>query len=180
MFRTIQYIGNQALLQKKKTLFVCSKRAPMGTYGKIFGWVESLTVKDVVVCCDTTELEQEVIKSLLVNGVPTIFVVMNRFRDKNNIQIQKALTEGRLLILVMQQTDKKRWSPRDRNFYLIHQMADRIVGGYIDKHGSLYPLLDGKDNFDHCRRNKYETANCHRMQMATDSQSYSHDRLVPP
>ena len=146
MFRTIQYIGNKDLLQRKKTLFVCSKRAPMETYAKIFGWVESLMEKDVVVCCDTTELEQEMMKSLLVNKVPTILVVMNKFRGENNIQIQRALDEGRLLIVVMEQTDKKRWSPRDRNFYLINQVADHIVGGYIDKHGSLFPLLVDKTN----------------------------------
>ena len=148
MFRAIQYIGNQELLKRRKTLFVCSKRAPMATYEKIFGWVESLTEKDVVMCCDTTELEQEVMKSLLVHEVPTILVVMNRFREENNIQIQKALAEGRLLIVVMEQTDKKRWSPRDRNFYLINQVADHIVGGYIDKYGSLFPLLVGKKNLE--------------------------------
>lgn len=79
MFRVIQQIGNKELLQKEKTLFVCSKRAPITTYEKIFGWVESLTEKDVVICCNTTELEQEVMKSLVVNRVPTILVVMNRF-----------------------------------------------------------------------------------------------------
>ncbi|MBR2631061.1 MAG: hypothetical protein IKD25_05990 [Bacteroidaceae bacterium] len=93
MFRAIQYIGNQELLKKEKTLFVCSKRAPMATYEKIFGWVESQTKKDVVMCCNTTELEQEVLKSLLVNEVPTILVVMNRFRGENNVQIQRALAD---------------------------------------------------------------------------------------
>ena len=146
MFRTIQYIGNKDLLKRKKTLFVCSKKAPIETYGKIFEWVESLTELDVVVCCNTTELEEEVLKSLLVNKVSTIFVIINKFREENNLQIQKALAEGRILILVMEQTNKKRWSPRDRNEYLV-KITDYIVGGYIDKHGSLFPLLNGKKNF---------------------------------
>lgn len=136
MFRAIQYIGNQELLKREKTLFVCSKRAPWGTYERIFGWVESLTEKDVVVCCNTSELEVEVMKSLVVNQVPTILVVMNRFREENNVQIQKALKEGRMLVVVMKQMDRRRWSPRDRNEYLISKVADRIVGGYIDKYGS--------------------------------------------
>lgn len=148
MFRTIQYIGNQELLKRRKTLFVCSKRAPLATYEKIFGWVESLTQQDVVICCNTTELEQEVMKSLVVNRVPIILVVMNRFREENNVQIQRALAEERMLIVVMEQTDKKRWSPRDRNFYLINKAADHIVGGYIDKQGSLYPMLVGKKNLE--------------------------------
>jgi hypothetical protein len=113
----------------------------METYEKIFDWVESLTEQDVVVCCNTTELEQEVMKSLVVNCVPTILVVMNRFREKNNVQIQRALAEGRLLIVVMKQSDKNQWSPKDRNDFLINKMSDRIVGGYINKNGSLFPLL---------------------------------------
>ena len=145
MFHTIQYIGNQELLRREKTLFVCSKRAPWGTYERIFGWVESLTEKDVVVCCNTSELEVEVMKSLVVNQVPTILVVMNRFREENNVQIQKALKEGRMLVVVMEQTNKKRWSPRDRNAFLIEKV-EHIVGGYIDKYGSLFPLLVGKTN----------------------------------
>ena len=148
MFHTIQYIGNKELLRREKTLFVCSKRAPWGTYERIFGWVESLTEKDVVVCCNTSELEVEVMKSLVVNQVPTILVVMNRFREENNVQIQKALKEGRMLVVVMKQMDRRRWSPRDRNEYLISKVADRIVGGYIDKYGSLFPLLSGKTNFE--------------------------------
>lgn len=148
MFRVIQQIGNKGLLQKERALFVCSKRAPIATYEKIFGWVESLTEKDVVICCNTTELEQEVMKSLVVNRVPTILVVMNRFREENNIQIQKALAEKRMLIVVMKQTDKKHWSPKDRNEFLINTMASNIVGGYIDKYGSLFPLLTGKTNFN--------------------------------
>ena len=101
---------------------------------------------DVVVCCNTTELEQEVMKSLVVNCVPTILVVMNRFREKNNVQIQRALAEGRLLIVVMKQSDKNQWSPKDRNDFLINKMSDRIVDGYINKNGSLFPLLAGKKN----------------------------------
>ena len=146
MFRVIQYIGNQELLKMPKTLFVCSKRAPIATYERIFGWVESLTEKDVVVCCNTTELEMEVMKSLVVNHVPTVLVVMNRFREENNVQIQKALREKRMLVVVMEQTDKKRWSPKDRNEFLINKIADHIVGGYIDKRGSLFPMLVGKKN----------------------------------
>ena len=148
MFHTIQYIGNKELLRRDKTRCVCSKRAPWGTYERIFGWVESLTEKDVVVCCNTSELEVEVMKSLVVNQVPTILVVMNRFREENNVQIQKALKEGRMLVVVMKQMDRRRWSPRDRNEYLISKVADRIVGGYIDKYGSLFPLLSGKTNFE--------------------------------
>ena len=93
----INKIGNEALLNREKQLFLCSKHAPYSVYDKVFGWVDSLTADDCVICFNSSELEDEVMRALLVNQVPTILVVMNRFTDKYNIQIEKALTEDRIL-----------------------------------------------------------------------------------
>lgn len=79
MFQTIYQQGNPELLNKKKILFMCSKYAPIATYDNTFSWVGSLTKEDCVVCCNTTELEVEVIKSLLVKDIPTILIAMNRY-----------------------------------------------------------------------------------------------------
>ena len=98
--RIINKIGNEELLNREKSLFLCSKHAPYSVYDKVFGWVDSLTADDCVICFNSSELEDEVMRALLVNQVPTILVVMNRFTDKYNIQIEKALTEERMLILV--------------------------------------------------------------------------------
>ena len=146
MLQTIHQQGNSELLKNKKLLFMCSKHAPTTTYDKVFSWIDSLTKEDCVVCCNTTELEVEVIKSLLVKEVPTILIAMNRYDNSDNIQVWKALEEQRLLILVMEQTGTDRWLPKDRNEYLINNMADSIVCGYIDKRGSIFPLLIGNNN----------------------------------
>ena len=103
--RIINKIGNEELLNREKTLFLCSKHAPYSVYDKVFGWVDSLTADDCVICFNSSELEDEVMRALLVNQVPTILVVMNRFTDKYNIQIEKALTEERMLILVLQRDE---------------------------------------------------------------------------
>ena len=95
--RIINKIGNEELLNREKSLFLCSKHAPYSVYDKVFGWVDSLTADDCVICFNSSELEDEVMRALLVNEVPTILVVMNRFTDKYNIQIEKALTEDRIL-----------------------------------------------------------------------------------
>ena len=81
IMKIIQEIGNRALLQRKKTLFLCSKMAPISKYDLIFGWVDSLSKDDCVICFNSSELEEEVMKALLVNQVPTILVVMNRFTE---------------------------------------------------------------------------------------------------
>ena len=145
--KIIQEIGNRSLLQKEKTLFLCSKMAPISKYDLIFGWVDSLSKDNCIICFNSSELEEEVMKALLVNQVPTILVVMNRFTDKYNVQIMKALEEDRILILVLQR-DEPRGSgatPRLRNEFVI-KMAEQIVCGYINKYGSIHPMVYGLNN----------------------------------
>lgn len=145
--KIIQEIGNQDLMQREKTLFLCSKMVPISKYDLIFGWVDSLGKDDCVICFNSSELEEEVMKALLVNQVLTILVVMNGFTDKYNVQIMKALEEDRILIIVLERDEArgKGATPRLRNKYVI-KMADQIVCGYINKNGSIFPLLAGLNN----------------------------------
>ena len=145
--RIINKIGNEVLLNREKTLFLCSKRAPYPLYDKVFGWVDSLSADDCVICFNSSELEDEVMRALLVNQVPTILVVMNRFTDKYNIQIERALAEERMLILVLQRDEPRGagQTPRLRNQFIM-QMAEHIVCGYVNKNGSIFPILAGVKN----------------------------------
>lgn len=142
--RIISKIGNEDLLNKEKSLFLCSKHAPYSLYDKIFTWVDSLTTEDCVICFNSSELEDEVMRALLVNQVPTILVVMNRFTDKYNVQIEKALAEQRMLILILQRDEPigAGQTPRLRNQYIM-QIVEKIVCGYINKNGSIFPLFAG-------------------------------------
>ena len=145
--KIIDKIGNEELVNKEKTLFLCSKHTPLALYDHIFGWVESLTENDCVMCFNTTELEDEMMKALVVNHIPTILVVMNRFNDKSNIQIEQALKEQRMLILVLQRDEPKGkgQTSRLRNEFIIN-LAEHIVCGYVNKNGSIFPILAGKQN----------------------------------
>ena len=145
--RIINKIGNETLLNREKSLFLCSKHAPIPKYDKVFGWVDSLTADDCVICFNSSELEDEVMRALLVNQVPTILVVMNRFTDKYNVQIEKALSEERMLILVLQRDEPRGagQTPRLRNQFIM-QMAEHIVCGYVNKNGSIFPILAGVHN----------------------------------
>ena len=145
--RIINKIGNETLLNKEKSLFLCSKHAPISKYDKVFGWVDSLTADDCVICFNSSELEDEVMRALLVNQVPTILVIMNRFTDKYNVQIEKALSEERMLILVLQRDEPRGagQTPRLRNQFIM-QMAEHIVCGYVNKNGSIFPILAGVHN----------------------------------
>lgn len=148
--RIINAIGNQQLLEREKTLFLCSKRTPIELYGRVFQWVDALSQRDCIVCFNSTEMEEEVLKALVVNKVPTILVVMNRFRDVHNIQIERALKEKRMLILVLMRDEPKGkgLTPRVRNEYVL-SMVQHVVCGYINKNGSVFPLLAGRKNVEY-------------------------------
>ena len=137
--------GNAALMDREKTLFLCSKRTPYECYGEVFRWVEGLTDRDCVMCFNSTEMEEEVMKSLLVHRIPTILIVMSRFRDENNVQIRKALDENRMLIVTLRRDEPagKGATPRLRNQFVM-EMAQHIVCGYINKNGSIFPILAGE------------------------------------
>ena len=85
------------------------------------------------------------LKALLVARIPTILFVMNRFTDVNNIQIEQALQEQRMLIVVLKRDEArgKGQTPRLRNEFVL-SMCQHVVCGYVNKNGSVFPLLAGR------------------------------------
>lgn len=145
--KVIQTIGNKALWKREKTLFLTSHLAPIRCYEKVFQWVECFDKYGCAVCFNTSELEEEVLKTLLVNKVPTTLVVTKRFHYNYNVQIEQALKEKRLLILVLQREDSdgKVYIARLRNQWAIGQVQ-HIVCGYINPNGTIFGLLAGQNN----------------------------------
>ena len=145
-----QTIGNKELWQRVKTLFLTSRMAPLGCYEKVFRWVDEFDKWQCAVCFNTSELEEEVLKALLVCHVPTVLVVTGKFHNTYNVQIEQALKEDRLLILVLQREegDGKGFEARLRNQWVIGQVQ-HIACGYINPNGSIFGLLAGHSNVTH-------------------------------
>ena len=122
-----------------------SKMTPIWLYDYVFKWTDSLTEGDCIACFNSTDMESEVLKALLVSRVPTILFVMNHFTDGNNIQIERALKENRMLIVILKRDEPigKGATPRLRNEYVI-SLCQQIVCGYVNKNGSVFPLLAGR------------------------------------
>lgn len=148
--RIAQTIGNKELWQREKTLFLTSRMAPISCYEKVFRWVEEFDRGQCAVCFNTSELEEEVLKALLVCHVPTTLVVTGKFRNTFNVQIEQALKEDRLLILVLQreESDGKGFEARLRNQWALGQVQ-HIACGYINPNGSIFGLLAGHSNVTH-------------------------------
>ena len=133
---------------------------PIGLYDYVFGWADNLTERDCIVCFNSTDMESEVLKALLVAKVPTILFVMNRFTDVNNIQIERALKENRMLIVILRRDEPrgKGTTPRLRNEYVL-SFCQHVVCGYINKNGSVFSLLAGrKDVVNLIDENAYSMA----------------------
>ncbi len=147
---TLKQEGNEELLKHITTLFLSSKHTPLNLYHYIFQWTDSLTENDCIACFNSTVMESEVLKALLVRHIPTVLFVMNRFTDENNIQIQHALKENRLLIVTLRRNEPKGegYTPVLRNKYVM-TLCPHITCGYINKKGSIFPLLKGKKEVCH-------------------------------
>lgn len=141
----IETKGNKDLMNREKTLFLCSKLTPISFYEYIFQWVDGLTINDCVACFNSTEMESEVLKALLVAKIPAVLFVMNRFTDVNNIQIIQALEEKRLLIVILRRDEQKGKgaTPRLRNEFVL-SICQHLVCGYVNPNGSVFSLLAGR------------------------------------
>ena len=143
--KIVDIIGNPKLLERYKTLFLCSKHAPYGCYETVFEWVESLTEEDCVMCFNTSELEAEVLQALLVAHVPTVlFSMVPVSRHTFNLQIEEAWNKHRFAVVVLERDEPRGagYTPKLRNNYAI-SLADKIVCGFINPKGSIAPLLRG-------------------------------------
>lgn len=143
--QVIMTIGNRDLPDREKTLFLCSKKTPIELYEYVFRWTDSLTERDCIACFNSTDMEDEVLKALLVAKVPTVLYVMNRFTDVNNIQIEQALRERRMAIVVLRRDEPQEMgqTPRLRNEYVL-SLCQHVVCGYVNKNGSVFGLLAGR------------------------------------
>lgn len=147
--QVIETIGNRDLLGREKTLFLCSKKTPIELYEYVFRWTDSLTERDCIACFNSTDMEAEVLKALLVAKVPTVLYVMSRFTDVNNIQIEKAIQERRIAIVVLRRDEPqgKGQTPRLRNEYVL-SLCQHVVCGYVNKNGSVFGLLAGRNDVE--------------------------------
>lgn len=145
--RIIKTIGDLSLWEREKTLFLTSKMAPITTYTRVFEWVDSLTERDTIVCFNSSELEAEVVKALLVNRIPTVLIVMDDFRDRYNVQIERALKENRILIMVLkrEKSDGRGTTPHLRNQYVMSQVHHTVCG-FINPKGTIVLLLGYNKN----------------------------------
>jgi len=147
--KVINQIGNKQLLEHDKYAFFTSHKAPMKWYDAVFEWVESLDRDmDCVMCCNTSEMEEEIFKALLWRHIPTILVVMDEFVNSNYDEvIEKAIRDNNLLIIVLKRDEEHGAgnTPYLRNLWMANN-ASNICTGYVSPDGFISQLLNNLRN----------------------------------
>lgn len=136
----LRKLGNETLLQKRKTAFLCSRITPEETQTAVLEWVNSLNQNsDCILCGNHSAMEHLVFGLLLRKKIPTILVLAETFKDNWNNEIISALKENRLLIITLCDETVhfvSKQSAADRNL-LILSLAENIVIGYSTPNGNI-------------------------------------------
>jgi predicted Rossmann fold nucleotide-binding protein DprA/Smf involved in DNA uptake len=139
------YIGNIEILKTTKTAFLCSRKYPADTVLKSFDWgIDQRNNGKCVISGFHSSIEKEVLYFLLKGTQPVILVLARGLLSKIEPKLQKALDDGRLLIISPFGQEIKRITKETaeiRNKFMI-ELADSIVIAYSTKGGGLEKLLN--------------------------------------
>ena len=150
--KILSKLGNETLLQREKTAFLCSRKTPDMLEYLVGKWILSLSAeRDCIMCGNQSPMERAVFTTLLQRKIPVILFLAEAMHGHWSGDIVDALGEGRLLIVTHCDTGVHNVTARsafDRNV-LMMSMAQKIVVGYCTKGGKLERALAGFDNVEY-------------------------------
>lgn len=143
-----QLIGNETLLELKKTAFLCSRSIPASVVLKCYDWaIEQREAGNCIISGFHSQLEKDVFHYLLKGKQPIIIALARGLKEKIEPELIKPLEEGRILIISPFDKTVKRVTEQTaeiRNKMMI-ELADNITVGYASERGKLESLLKTTD-----------------------------------
>jgi predicted Rossmann fold nucleotide-binding protein DprA/Smf involved in DNA uptake len=143
-FEKYFHIGNAEILELPKAVFLCSRKYPADTVLKSFDWaIEQRNSGRCVISGFHSSIEKEVLYFLLKGTQPIIMVLARGLLSKIEPKLQKAIDNGRLLIISPFGKEIKRVTTETaeiRNKFMI-ELADNIVIAHSTTGGGLERLL---------------------------------------
>ena len=148
---TVEYLGNQELLQLKKTAFLASSTISSETVLQVYDWATEMRNRgECVVSGFSSKLEQDVLHFLLKGNQPIIILLARKMYKVIPDELKEPLAQNRLLIIsVCNAIRQSKVTAMVRNRYVC-EMADRILFVGVTEQSSLYTY---KKEY----RNKIET-----------------------
>ena len=136
----VEYLGNQELLNLKKTAFLASSTISSETMLRCYDWATEMRNRgECVVSGFSSKLEQDVLHFLLKGSQPIIIVHARRMYKVTPDELKEPLAQNRLLIIsVSNAIHQSRVTAMVRNRYVC-EMADKILFVGVTEQSSLYP-----------------------------------------
>lgn len=137
-------LGNNELLQLKKTAFLCSRKIPSETVLKCYDWaIQQREEGNCIISGFHSPIEKDVLHYLLKGNQPIIVVLARGLKEKVEKEFIEPLEKGRLLIVTPFEKNVKRVTEKTaekRNKIMI-ELADEIVVGFLNAGGKLENVL---------------------------------------
>ena len=146
----VEYLGNQELLELRKTAFLASSTISSETVLQVYDWATEMRNRgECVVSGFSSKLEKDVLHFLLKGSQPIIIVLARKMYKVIPDELKEPLAQNRLLIIsVSTAIRQSRVTAMARNKYVC-EMADRILFVGVTEQSSLHSY---KNEF----RNKLE------------------------
>ena len=134
-------------MKLEKTAFLCSRKCPADVVLKSYDWARQQREEgNCIVCGNHSQIEKDVFEILLKGSQPLILILARGMKTRWEPEIEKAVTQGRLLVISpFDETVKRvtRETAEQRNRKII-EISDRVIVGYKTKGGQLDKLLNGR------------------------------------
>ncbi|MFZ4457335.1 MAG: DNA-binding protein [Bacteroidales bacterium] len=144
----METLGNTELLKLPKTTFLCSRKVSASVVLKCYDWAtQQRDAGNCVISGFHSQLEKDVLHFLLKGTQPIILVLARGMKKKLKPELEKALSQNRLLIISPFEKEIKRVTEKTaqiRNRLMI-ELTDNITLGYVNKGGMLEELIMSTD-----------------------------------
>ncbi|MDD9857622.1 MAG: DNA-binding protein [Gammaproteobacteria bacterium] len=139
-------LGNAAIIDRRKTAFLCSREYPAGAVLRIYDWAKAARERgECVISGFHSALERDVLEILLGGDQPIILAAARALPTRHSPGVRRALRDGQLLIASPFPASVARITAataRRRNEFML-SVAERIVVGYVQPGGALAQVLGG-------------------------------------
>jgi predicted Rossmann fold nucleotide-binding protein DprA/Smf involved in DNA uptake len=139
-----EMLGNQDLINRSKTAFLCSRKISPLAVLKCFDWaIEQRENGKCVISGFHSKIEKDVLSYLLKGSQPVIIVLARGLKENPEPEWLPALEQGRLLVISPFSKSVKRASVKtaEKRNKLILSLSEAVTVGYVSKGGQLENLL---------------------------------------
>lgn len=147
----MEYLGNKALLNAHKTVFLCSRQVSSVAVLRCYDWATDICKEEgVVVSGFQSKIERDVLHFLMRGKKPVIIVLARKMYSSLPTEWQEAMDANRLLIISTAPNAVRvsKAAADARNRY-IAELSDKIVFGYIHPDSALALLHDNYHSVSH-------------------------------